>query len=375
MERMEMERKSSKRKKEGRKGEKTLVAVEPSAPAEKRGEESLEAFLAASDEESDDGSDEESLKDLGAYEARLYRDYWNDVFSGDEFGSYDTVTSIPPMFFTDRAHDDFVHVQQTLQIFSVKVADIAEGLRWPLDVYGIVAVRDVVDHNRNIIFHRERGNCQTIFDKDAYLALTGPTRAVVVSVHPVYFEVDLKVKGATESEDYDLSFLAVSYRSCGPSASYVIDRVETSKLSTLEFTFAHIVNSVEATISVEVISGRWPVGYRGVFVAKTSSIEDMEVSLLASGDDEPPVDDDGMVKLSRRVLCVELLDPGYQKAPKLKVSVQAECIDGKKNRVKGDLSFRPKEDGRSEGTMKVVSCVLQVTVAWSLLSTFKCSYD
>lgn len=389
MERMEMERKtSSKGKKETRKGGKSLVAIEPPAPpalAKIRGKEALEI---ASDEESDEGPEEseeepeesdeepkESRTDLRAYEARLYRDFWNDVFAGEEYGSYDTVTVIPPMYFTDRSHDDFVHVQHTLQIFSVKVTDVAEGLRWPLDVYGHVAVRDVVDHNRNMIFHRERGNSQTIFEKDPYLALTGPTRAVVVSVHPVHFEVDLKVKGTIESEDKDLSFLAVSYRSCGPSTSYVIDRVETSKLSTVEFTFAHIVNSVEATISVEVISGRWPLGYRGIFTAMTSTIEDMEVSLLDFGGDKLPVDNDGKIELSRRVVSVELLDPEHQKVSKLKVSVQAECIDGKKNRVKCDLSFKPKEADRSEGKMKIVSCELKVTVAWSLLSTFKCSYD
>ncbi|KAF0917695.1 hypothetical protein E2562_021198 [Oryza meyeriana var. granulata] len=37
---------------------------------------------------------------------------------------------------------------------------------------------------------------------------TSPTRAVVVG-DPVYFEAVLKVKGSVESEDKDLSFLAV----------------------------------------------------------------------------------------------------------------------------------------------------------------------
>ena len=46
--------------------------------------------------------------------------------------------------------------------------------------------------------------------QDHNLVLVGPTRAVFVSSpHPVTIEVDLKVKGTTESEDKDLSFLAV----------------------------------------------------------------------------------------------------------------------------------------------------------------------
>ena len=40
--------------------------------------------------------------------------------------------------------------------------------------------------------------------------LTGPTRGIVMNVHPIYVEVDLKAKGATESEDKDLSYLVVA---------------------------------------------------------------------------------------------------------------------------------------------------------------------
>jgi hypothetical protein len=50
----------------------------------------------------------------------------------------------------------------TLQVISVKVASIKEGLCWPLQVFGMVSARDVLDRRRNIIFHRERENCQSI---------------------------------------------------------------------------------------------------------------------------------------------------------------------------------------------------------------------
>jgi hypothetical protein len=50
----------------------------------------------------------------------------------------------------------------TLQIFSLKVSKIREGLQWPLQVFGMVAIRDCVDHNRNIIFDRPRDNCQIL---------------------------------------------------------------------------------------------------------------------------------------------------------------------------------------------------------------------
>jgi hypothetical protein len=54
---------------------------------------------------------------------------------------------------------------ETLQMVSVKVASIKEPLCWPLQVFGIVAVRDVLDHKRNLIFQRPRNNCQNITDE------------------------------------------------------------------------------------------------------------------------------------------------------------------------------------------------------------------
>jgi hypothetical protein len=53
----------------------------------------------------------------------------------------------------------------TLQVISIKVASIEEGLRWPLQVFGMISARDVMDRKRNIIFHRQRNNCQTITEQ------------------------------------------------------------------------------------------------------------------------------------------------------------------------------------------------------------------
>jgi hypothetical protein len=50
----------------------------------------------------------------------------------------------------------------TLQIFSIKLAEIAGGLQWPLSVYGVIAVRDAVDYNRNFIFSCDRDDSQEL---------------------------------------------------------------------------------------------------------------------------------------------------------------------------------------------------------------------
>jgi hypothetical protein len=67
------------------------------------------------------------------------------------------------MRFTDEPASPFTDPTGTLQIFSVKVIETAEGLPWPLEVYGLMAIRDRLrDRKRNIIYARPRDNCQTI---------------------------------------------------------------------------------------------------------------------------------------------------------------------------------------------------------------------
>jgi hypothetical protein len=53
-------------------------------------------------------------------------------------------------------------LEQTLQIFSIRVTDLTDGLEWPLNVNGYVAARDTIDYNRNYLFRRTRDNCQTL---------------------------------------------------------------------------------------------------------------------------------------------------------------------------------------------------------------------
>lgn len=51
---------------------------------------------------------------------------------------------------------------ETLQVFSIKLTEIAAGLAWPLAVYGVIAVRDIADHNRNLLFCCDRSQAQEL---------------------------------------------------------------------------------------------------------------------------------------------------------------------------------------------------------------------
>lgn len=189
-----------------------------------------------------------------------------------------------------------------------------------------------------------------------YLELTGPTRTTVVSDR-ADFEVKLKVKGASESEDEYLSCVSIPYNCYSrPTRSRLVNKLETSKLTTLKLTLGFIVNSVEATISVRVISGSWPDSSRSLFTVSTASIDHMKVSLLDFGGDGLPVAADGKVQLSRRVASVEL-------AGELRVSAEARCEDETLADVK---VFTPRKASRSHGILNVGSCKMKVTVAWSL---------
>ncbi|CAL4974040.1 unnamed protein product [Urochloa decumbens] len=308
-------------------------------------------------EEDSEGEDDEEEEDYYAFQASRFKDTWDFAF----YGSFDETTKVPPMRFTDKKpeprHSAFPRT--TLQIFSLKVTGTSGGLQWPLHVFGKVAVRDSVDHKRNMIFDRTRDKCQFLTPEVPYLKLTGPTRAVVL-LDPVTFDVDLKVKGTTESDDKHLSFLAVPFMSSTPLQSVPLKRNYTSKLSMLEFALGVVVYSVEASITVQVTGGSWPSGYRAQFVAHTSSIIGPEVILLDSGDDKVPVAGDGTITLSRSVASVEVIG-------KLKVSVKAwqdtNIVEHSTRR------FRPKKAGRSVGTLDLSFCNMGVTVAWSLISS------
>ncbi|CAM0947504.1 unnamed protein product [Alopecurus aequalis] len=306
-----------------------------------------------------------SNADEQAVEACQYHSKWNDVhkrYCGG-YSSYDDTTGIPAMRFTDAKGDWRASPTGTLQIFSIKVAAIATELVWPLDVYGLIAIRDHLDRKRNIIFARPRDNCQTVTSEDPYLTLVGPTRAAVLSnaSDSVRFEVVLKVKsGSNESEDKDLSLLASKYRTFYTDHSRAMSLVATSKLSKLKWRFGHIANSVEATISIQVIHGSWPNGCRGIFSASTISLDGMKVSLLSLEDDKLPVNANGVINLSRHVACVEI-------EGELKISVTTEYEDGEQITAKDETIFTPREAGRSSAILKVWSCEMKVVVAWSLV--------
>ncbi|XP_044416968.1 uncharacterized protein [Triticum aestivum] len=110
-----------------------------------------------------------------AYEAKKFASHvrvWESAW-GKTCGFFTDSTALSSMQFT---HYTPGHIPSqgagsnpaTLQVLSIKLVKVAGGLQWPLSVYGVVAVRDIVDHNRNILFSRGRSEALQLTQDDPF---------------------------------------------------------------------------------------------------------------------------------------------------------------------------------------------------------------
>lgn len=177
-------------------------------------------------------------------------------------------------------------------------------IRWPLEVYGFIAARDYVDHNRNILFSRTRDDPQILTHQDPLLQLTGPCRPIVLS-DPIDFEIQLKVKGTTESEDETLMDRWFQNGHCMGPYDELACRRWKGNFCTLEVNSVLIGSTVAATIiCADIIEGSWPGDSRGRVVSRIAPL-DKELVLLDSGEGPLQVDPDGRIILQRGVVSVQ----------------------------------------------------------------------
>jgi hypothetical protein len=114
-------------------------------------------------------------------------------------------------------------------------------------------------------------------------------------------------------------------------------------------------------ISIQVIDGSWPEDVPGRISTCTASIPEMEISLLDSRGARMPINDAGVIELTRQVVSVEIIG---------EFKVEVEAVYGGEV-IKKSVLFDPNFSTTSYERCGMLFCTLGITVGWSL---FKESY-
>ncbi|KAI5009409.1 hypothetical protein ZWY2020_011546 [Hordeum vulgare] len=333
-------------------------------------------------------NEEEKARKIMEEEETFFHSYRQSTEFSSSRVFFEQKTTLSPMYFThctpglplpyNAETDEGI----SLQVYTFKISDIMGGLRWPLQVYGVVAARDNSDRKRNIIFDRPRHDCQTLTADDPFLRLTGPSRAIM-ALSPVDFEVQLKLKGVTQSTDKSLMNRREHY--VGGLETLTFENC----LCTAELRVKRVCGSVQATfVSVRVVrGGPWPFEYGGRIACSSPPqevicvdpqgiaqvVDDsscLQLVLLDSRDSvcgKMPVGKYGYLHLSRRVVSVQLRKENsrqYQEGIKVVFEAYSES-DG--IAAQAHVKIRPRICNISKHTCDLGGSKVEITVAWSAI--------
>ncbi|KAF7019930.1 unnamed protein product [Triticum aestivum] len=297
-------------------------------------------------------------------------------------------TVVSPMHFTHytprQVPLDLTSNKITLQIFSFKIANIDLDLQWPLlewplKVYGLVAARDNVDRRRNILFLRERENFQEITQEKPFLCLTGPSRAILAE-DPVSFEVQLKLKGPSESEDTVLitkRWQHSHYHADNDLYTLTLENLLCTTELSLQQLYRESVQATLLRVGGFVKGSTTPFIHGGRLACSSphhggqGSAPPTQVVLLDSrycDGGKLPIGEDGYLDLSRHVVSVELRTVGddpEELEETLNVFIEAYSDSPPKVSAKADFLVKPQYCGISEHECVLHGSTVKITIAWS----------
>uniref|UniRef100_A0ACD5Z9H4 Uncharacterized protein n=1 Tax=Avena sativa TaxID=4498 RepID=A0ACD5Z9H4_AVESA len=305
---------------------------------------------------------------------------------GKRCGSFFETTVLSSMQFTHYtpgliSFSSFCCTPVTLQILSIKLTRVDGGLEFPLSVYGVIAVRDLVDRNRNILFTRDIIHRQELKQNDPFLHLIGPSRAILFEER-VCFEIELRVVAAG-SQNKALISCARSYS--GGYGDGVYNICFKNSFCTLEVSSQPVKQTVQATIlGVQVLhhNESWrPLEYGGLLVACSPLSGEVVITddgrlgrnidpsssppivLVDSKHEAVPKGRDGFVHLWRQVVSVELQG-------RLDFDIKTYSKSGG-IAAEGCACFVPQLSNISQKKCLLGDAVVTITVAWSRVATSK----
>ncbi|XP_037415130.1 uncharacterized protein LOC119277888 isoform X1 [Triticum dicoccoides] len=145
------------------------------------------------------------------------------------------------------------HAYRTMmQIFSLKLAYTSSYVGGPVQLYGYVAVRDLLNPMRNYVFNRTR-NDPLVVEHDGFIQMSGPKRGIRMQA-PVLIEFNLKIKTGGEEEGDDqqvIDGVAIFGNRISGHA-----RVNTQRMDgdggSVDIKFAVLERASEATVQVGI---------------------------------------------------------------------------------------------------------------------------
>ncbi|CAD6253427.1 unnamed protein product [Miscanthus lutarioriparius] len=292
-----------------------------------------------------DGEDE---KDQGVSKGTFGSGWKNDYRIADR-----NETRLEAMMLSDPNKDCILvdgtcrwhRAQSMLQIFSVKLAKISV-VDGPVQLYGYIAARDLVDPLLNYIVNIGRDDPITV-EKGSLIETTGPKRGIELSCN-VLIEYDMRIKTG-EQEKGDLQLI---------DGVSIVDELLTSSnpwtnrihgdCGAIDITQMCIDYAFEATVEV--------------VISEVQSSFDLLLSCFTSGLHEEIRLFDGVIGkslgLRRHVLAVR---KGKCMDLKFKVGFGSDCC------TEHCRSFEATNHGCSSEQIKMESALVLVKVTWSSL--------